>query len=249
MNYENPIFYRINYGDTLYGLASCYNVSVQDILSTNPHINPYDSNVGQTITLIPNGSISSRSETSSRHAISHSEFELMKKMRMVWSQHVYWTRLFIVSMVGNLNDLEPTTNRLLQTAKDIADIFATYYGNTIGNAIDKLLTTHLTIAADLVKASIENNTSYIAKFNKAWYDNADKIAEAFSKINLYYNKEVVRKMFYEHLDLTKEELSNRLVHNHVEEVKTFNKIEQQALMMGDYFLNGIVKQFPKFFRI
>ena len=51
-------------------------------------------------------------------------------------------------------------------------------------------------------------------------------------------------MLYTHLDLTKEELANRLAGRYVEDVNSFNRVEQEAMMMADYFVNGIVRQFP-----
>lgn len=43
------VTYVIQQGDTLYKIARQYDVSVQDIISANPGVNPYNLHVGQVI--------------------------------------------------------------------------------------------------------------------------------------------------------------------------------------------------------
>lgn len=244
---QNPILYTVNYGDTLYDLAKYYNTSVEDILALNPQIvNPWFLHPGEVIQVIPYYSHFTRYE--SNRYISQNEFDLTKKMRLVWEQHVYWTRMFIISVAESLKDLDPTTNRLLKNPKDMANVFAPYYGTAVANEIDKLITEHLDIGGNLVKAAKNKNTADVEKYTKDWYKNADTIADTFSKINPYYNKEEVKKMFYSHLNLTTEELLNRLAGKYADDIVSFNKIEQEAMMMADYFVDGIIKQFPDKFR-
>ena len=53
---------------------------------------------------------------------------LMNQIRQLWTQHVYWTRFFIISTASGLSDLGPVTNRLLQNPKDFARLLAPIYG-------------------------------------------------------------------------------------------------------------------------
>lgn len=54
-------------------------------------------------------------------------------------------------------------------------------------------------------------------------------------------------MLYTHLELITQELNNRLAGKYADDIDSFNKVEQEALMMADYFVDGIVKQFPNKF--
>src|SRR5262245_34680160 len=56
-------------------------------------------------------------------------------MRQLWEEHVTWTRLFIVSFVADLPDLQPTTDRLLQNQVDIGDAIKPYYGRAAANQL------------------------------------------------------------------------------------------------------------------
>jgi hypothetical protein len=70
------------------------------------------------------------------------------------------------------------------------------------------------------------------------------MAEAFSSINPNYNREELREMLYRHLELTTQEVAMRLTGKYRADIEAFNKVEQEALMMADYFTSGIMKQFP-----
>lgn len=223
--------YQIQRGDNLYEIAKKHNISVDSILDNNPGINPQNLLVGSYIYL----------------PIVEDHFmidnKLHERMRQVWEQHVFWTRLLIVSIMERLGDEDATTKRLLRNADDLADIYRPYYGSDVASTIAKLITEHLVIAAKLVHAIVDNNTTEIDTLNTAWYQNADDIAVAFSSINPHYDKELLRSMLHTHLDLTKEEVINRFQKDHVKEIETFDRVEQEIIMMADYLTRGILKQF------
>ena len=85
--------------------------------------------------------------------------DLSWKMRFVWLQHVYWTRLLLISIAERLKDESATTARLMQNPKDIADIFKAYYGDKTAGVIEQLLTEHLQIGAELITALRDSKTA------------------------------------------------------------------------------------------
>lgn len=183
----------------------------------------------------------------SHNCISTSEVNLIRQMDLVWEQHIMWTRMFLISVAENLNDLEYTKARLLENPKDIANVFRLYYGNDIANTIQKLITEHLVIGGDLIVALKNNNQRLASELNTKWYKNADDITEAFSSINPFYPKETVRQMFYEHLKLTTDEVKARLAKDYAADIKAYDIVQKEILKMSKFFVDGIVKQFPNKF--
>lgn len=155
--------------------------------------------------------------------------------------------MLLISIAENLSDLEDTKNRLLENPKDIADVFKTYYGNNIANTIQKLLTEHLVIGANLITALKNGNQKLADELNLNWYKNADNMAVAFSNINPFYPRESVRKMLYEHLKLTTDEVSARLNKNYIADIKAFDMVQKEILKMSKFFVDGIVRQFSTMF--
>jgi len=177
------------------------------------------------------------------------QIALVNNMRSAWEQHVFWTRLLLVSIAERLADLPETMDRLLQNPYDIARIFAPYYGGDAAKKIAALLTEHLQIGAELITALRDKNPDS-EKLTKEWYANADKMADAFSGLNPnYYNHGELRAMLRRHLDLTTQEVAARLAGDYHADIEAMNRLEREILAMADYFSAGIIKQFPHKFGI
>ncbi|MGN1269449.1 MAG: LysM peptidoglycan-binding domain-containing protein [Clostridia bacterium] len=241
MDNLTPILYTIKPGDTLYNLALMYGTTVQEIMDANLTLNPYNLRIGQQIYIYP------RSNNPYDYWISINQVNLLQNMNLMWIEHILWTRMLLISIAENLADLEPTKTRLLENPKDIADIFRKYYGTLIANRIQELLTEHLVIGGDLIVALKNGNQKLADELNRKWYKNADDMAEAFSSINPFYPKEEVRHMLYEHLRLTTNEVSARLKKDYVADIKAYDMVQKEILKMSEFFVNGIVKQFPNLF--
>ena len=233
----NPILYTIRQGDTLYKLAIQYGTTVQSIIDANITVNPYNLRVGQQIYIYPNH----------EYWVSMNQVQLIKQMNLVWEQHIMWTRMLLISIAENLKDLEATQTRLLRNPKDIANVFRRFYGNAVANKIQQLLTEHLVIGKELIVALKNKNQEEATKLNTKWYQNADEMAEAFSSINPFYPKKEIQNMLYEHLRLTTNEVNNRLQGKYVEDINSYDMVQKEILKMSQFFVNGIVKQFPNLF--
>ena len=241
MNNSNFIVHTIQPGDTLYNLALMYGTTVQEILNTNLALDPYSLRVGQDIYIYPH------SNNPYDYWISINQVNLLLNMNLAWLEHVLWTRMLLISIAENLKDLEPTKARLLENPRTIANVFRKYYGNNIANTIQKLLTEHLVIGGDLIVALKNGNQKLAQELNTKWYKNADDMADEFSRINPFYSKEETRNMLYEHLRLTTNEVSAHLKKDYAADIRAYNAVQKEALHMSDFFVDGIVKQFPDLF--
>lgn len=178
---------------------------------------------------------------------SKAQVELWNKNRLLWEQHVTWTRMAITAVVFELPDLKFVLARLLRNATDMGNALRPYYGNEIADVYRDLISEHLMIAADLVTAAANGETEKAEQKEADWYRNADKIAEFLHQINPYIDQEAFRKMLYSHLALTKLEAVCMIQKNFELEVQVFDQIEAEALMMADMISEGIFKQFPYMF--
>ncbi len=183
-------------------------------------------------------------KSSNQTGIIGSEEDLLLKMRMLWEEHIIWTRMFIMSVADNTTDKAVVTDRLLKNYDDMADAMKPYYGNDTGIKFGDLIEEHLLIAATLVQAAKAGNGTAAADAENKWYENADEIAAFENSINPNWNKTALMTMWHDHLSLTKAEAVARLTKNYTADVEAFDQIENQANMMADSMTDGIVKQFP-----
>lgn len=182
------------------------------------------------------------------NGVSEKGCELRRAMAKLWSDHVFWTRLYIISALDNKPDLKATTNRLLQNQKDIGAAVATYYGKAAGDQLAALLKEHILIAAEVVQAAKKNDSKKLKAEDAKWHKNADDIAAFLDKANPENWKEKeMRDMLYKHLELTTNEVKAHLGKKWDQEIKVFDDVYNQALDMGMGLADGIIKKFPKKF--
>ncbi|MFJ8512501.1 hypothetical protein [Lysinibacillus xylanilyticus] len=178
-----------------------------------------------------------------RRCISKAESDFMAMNRILWMEHVNWTRMTIISIVFGLPDLPFVQERLLQNATDLGNCLRPFYGDQIADRYAELIKEHLLIAAQLVTAAAKGDTATADAKEKEWYSNADDIAVFLNQINPYLSVEEVQKMFYTHLALTKKEAVTMIQKNYQEDIQVFDDIEAEALAMSDMIASAIVMQF------
>ncbi len=175
------------------------------------------------------------------------ECDFISMNRLLWMEHVNWTRMAITSIVFNLPDVQFVEARLLRNATDLGNCLRPFYGDQIADRYASLIHDHLLIAAQLVSAAAKSDTATAAAKEKAWYQNADEISLFLSRINPYLSEAEVKKMFYTHLDLTKQEAVTMIQKKYKEDIEIFDQIVMEALLMSDMIAEAIVKQFSPYF--
>ena len=182
-------------------------------------------------------------------ALSQERLALHDGMRRLWEDHITWTRLFIVSATANLPDAPATTQRLLRNQADIGNAVKPFYGRAAGERLTTLLREHITTAADLVMAANVGDQAAVERHKRAWYRNANQIADFLSEANpRHWARREMRSMMREHLDLTLAEAVAHLEGDHRTSIRTYDLIHRQILKMADMLSDGIAAQFPKRFR-
>ncbi|SHI07502.1 LysM domain-containing protein [Sporobacter termitidis DSM 10068] len=223
-------------------IAQRFQTTIQDISLANPGLDINNLYIGQMI-CIPQR----YSRPAPPVGISSTEQTLSNHVRLLWEQHVYWTRMLILSIAFGLPDAEFVTHRLLRNPSDFEAALRPFYGEGIASKFAELLTSHLTIAAELVKAAKAGDSAAATDAEKRWYANADQIAAFLGGVNPFWSAQDWQRMLYDHLAMTKTEAVDILTQRYADSISTFENIEQQAMAMADTMTQGIVKQFPQYF--
>ena len=178
---------------------------------------------------------------------TQSEVDLRNAMRQLWEEHIVYTRNFIISALGDLEDTGKVAERLLRNQDDIGNAIKPIYGVEAGKKLAALLRDHILIAADIVKAAKAGDNDGVAKGQKKWIENADAIAEFLGGANPNWPKQVLKDMLYKHLAYTTTEVVSRIKKDWDADIEAYDKGHVHMLMFADTLTDGIIKQFPKKF--
>ena len=169
---------------------------------------------------------------------------LHDNMRRLWSDHVVWTRQYIVAAIADDPSANVALTRLLRNQEDIGNAIRPYYGDAAGAKLTDLLKQHIAIAGELVAAAKAGDQAKQTDADRRWHNNAADIATFLSGANPNWSRDAVLGMLNTHLTLTTHEAVARLQKNWGDDQMTFDSIFSQAMDMADTLSDGIIKQFP-----
>ncbi|RDY23470.1 glycosyltransferase [Romboutsia maritimum] len=174
--------------------------------------------------------------------------DLKMAERRLWMDHVSWTRSFIISDLSSLKDKGLVLERLLKNQDDIGNSIKPYYGEEAGNKLATLLREHIELAGQVTNAAKSGNKEDLEKYNKLWYENADKIANFLSSANPNFSDKTLKSMLYKHLQFVTDQVVDRLNNDYKADIEAYDKGESHMIMFADVLTDGIIKQFPQKFK-
>lgn len=261
MNCQNRISYLIRQGDTLYNIAAHYGTTVENILTSNPHLNIYNLRIGELITfcidkdiadinnMYPTGGtneIITSGDQDNDYVITLPELDLNNDIRMFLTQHCFWIRMLMISITEELKDVSEINARILRITKNISSMYRNYYGNAAAGNMERLLSNHLRLNIDLINA-YKNKDGQESELDRRKYSNIDELASLLSGMNPFHTFDEIQGLFIIQFDLFKKMLNMHLTGNHSSEIAAFDNLEQQALVTAELLTNGMVNQFPDAF--
>jgi hypothetical protein len=193
-------------------------------------------------------SIAAQAPPHHRSAVSATD-TLRQDMRKLWTDHVVWTRAYVVAAVADQPDAPAAAARLLKNQEDIGAAVGAYYGKTTGHQLTALLKDHILIAVDLIAHAKSGDRAAFAETNTRWARNGDDIADFLSTANPHWPRETLRQMMKLHLSTTTEEVVARLTKNWEADVRAFDVVYDHMLTMADALSAGIIDQFPEQFPV
>lgn len=235
MDFCRTTFHTVQQGDTFYRLAQRYHTTVPDIIMLNPGINPYNLQVGERIRICAG-------QMGGNH--NHpEEMDLNNDMRQSWSNHNFWTTMFMTSLFNALENTNAVQKRLMQTPEDIAAVFEKFYSQPMSNQLKQLLTQHVQLAGELMAAMQNNSMDRVEQVEMQLNQNADQIARMLANANSKYDYEDLRRMLRMHVDLLKKTMMADLNGEYEETVRLVDENEAHLMNMADALTAGLVEQF------
>jgi len=169
--------------------------------------------------------------------------ELVSDFRKLWEQHANWTAMVMLGITHDLPETELMAQRLLRNPLDFAAAMQPFFGDEAARNFANLLTQHLMLADELMRAAKAGDSNRAADADRRWRQNAEDMADFLASINPEWHEDDWDAMFEEHLDLISANMADLLSGNYEESIRGFDDIGDQALEMADAMSDGIIMQF------
>ena len=167
------------------------------------------------------------------------------RMRALWEEHGSWTRMVIVSFVGNLPNLTAAERVLLHNQTKIGNAVKPYYGAAAGNKLTKLLKAHILGAVDVLQAARSGDSAGLSQAKAAWFANGRRIADFLHAANRrFLSRRAARSMMKTHLNQVIGQAVDELQGNYRASARAYGPYIRHILAMADMISGGIIKQFP-----
>lgn len=173
--------------------------------------------------------------------------EARAAVRVLWEDHIGYTRNYLISALAELPDTSAVASRLLANQDQIGDAIKPYYGEAAGEALALLLRDHILIAAEVIVAAKAGDTAGLAAAQAEWSQNAKDIAAFLAKANRFLSQEELERMLQAHLDYTTAEVVARLGQDWDADIQAYDRGHAHMLMFSDTLTNAIARQFPSRF--
>lgn len=166
--------------------------------------------------------------------------ELEQKMRLAWLSHAYWLRMYLMSVLNDAPDQQEVEERLLETADEIANVFAEFLPMNATRQLRNLLTEHIEIGGEIIHALKAGNMENYDGLIKEWYANANQMATLLGSQNPYFDSRETRNMLLKHLDLERQDIEQQVNGEYGKSIDTFREIIGHTLQMADFFARGLL---------
>lgn len=165
--------------------------------------------------------------------------DLRQRMRMAWLNHITFVKFYLISFFENLSSQNAWKDAVYKNAEEILAIFAQYYPASAMQRFRKLFMEHLRLT-DEVAAGLKADPAFSGEAMENWYINAEEIASFLSRQTPAYNETELRKMFYDHLDMERQQMEAYLDGDYVTDIEIYLRSQQNMIELADFLTSGLL---------
>ena len=165
--------------------------------------------------------------------------DLRQRMRMAWLNHITLVKFYLISFFENLSGQNAWKDAVYKNAEEILAIFAQYYPASAMQRFRKLFMEHLRLT-DEVAAGLKADPASSGAAMENWYINAEEIASFLSRQTPAYNETELRKMFYDHLDMERQQMEAYLDGDYETDIEIYLRSQQNMVELADFLTSGLL---------
>lgn len=173
--------------------------------------------------------------------INDNKCKLNIDMRKLFSDYIINIREYVISSTEKIDNLQYIIKRLEQNCLDLGTFVGSIYGTYNGKRFTELFTDYLSYEITFINSTIGEEVEKSVSDKLEWYMGTVHIIEFFSAID-NFDRSDLRDIFFSHLHLMENYVIVRIRKSYSEDIKVFDNLYDQTMLMADILSNVIVSR-------
>ena len=248
---NNKMIYTVQDGDTLYRLAQNYHTTVTELILGNPGVNPYDLQTGMQLHICPGeGYVTAQGErqascpeTEQQTVCDTTQEEPQEKRSgafQVNMEMTFWKYMYAMSVDAQAKDQQAVEDRLMGAVDAIADAFADVMPPSAVRQMRELLERHVEMTGEIARTLKDGEMHGYDTLLRAWYANADQMAELLGKQDPRLGDRETRNMLLRYLDVNRESLEHRFHGEYAKGIEALDEEIKQVMRMAGHLAGDLM---------
>lgn len=174
--------------------------------------------------------------------LSYEQMYLIIELRKHYQTMSIWSRALAVSMKFRSEDVDAVFARLLKEARSTYDTMQNFFGAELSQQYYNLLTTQIVAYRSLLEALLANDQTIASESLNQLYQTADALAEFFSRLSPYWDRDQFRYLQYQYFNALYNEALAVVRGDYEQEILIFDNIYDLTNIISDYISRGIMQK-------
>ena len=170
--------------------------------------------------------------------LAYGYLNLVKSTRNLMAQLAYLTRIYFASIFSGFGNAEAVAKKLYSLPNRFQEKAELIFGAPLSEEFLNLLSLHANYIQGLANALATGNQDAANYFTQLLYQNADGIAEHYSKMSPFWDEMQWKTLLYNYINLFIQDAVALGSRDFDKELDIFERMLLAALAMGDYQADG-----------
>lgn len=171
--------------------------------------------------------------------ITPAQMNLIFRARMIWRDLATWLRAYMISLYGNVGDVDAINRRLYEIPRQYGNIFGLFFGDQIEEQLIFLVTQYIALFQSLFVSLLNNDVESVNNYMQQLNQNIESRSDLFSTVNPYWTKGELSALVSSFTNMSIEEATALLSKNFDRHVNVYNRLLSYTTLMGDYISEGL----------
>jgi hypothetical protein len=168
------------------------------------------------------------------------QLNVISIFQRLFNQLAAFMRGTINASIFNNPNLNENLERLMRVPGDFRNSFLLFYGPEIANRMNDLMTSYIANVVNVVEGYKSNNQDLLNRSVQKWYNDANNLSSFLGSINLFWDVNQWRNLFYQYIQLKLEMIVALFSKDFGREIAIYDRIFDVTTIMGTYMARGLI---------